>query len=93
MPFLSDPFDDDKLREECGIFGVIGVQDADAGEVPMAFIVSANPPSLAEVQAFLDPEIAHYKQVRRLEVVEAIPKSASGKILRRVLRDQVKAQA
>ena len=72
---------------------VIGVQDADAGEVPMAFIVSANPPSLAEVQAFLDPEIAHYKQVRRLEVVEAIPKSASGKILRRVLRDQVKAQA
>ncbi|HMR52343.1 MAG TPA: amidophosphoribosyltransferase [Amaricoccus sp.] len=28
MPFLTDPFDDDKLREECGIFGVIGVQDA-----------------------------------------------------------------
>ncbi len=28
MTFLSDPFDDDKLHEECGIFGVIGVQDA-----------------------------------------------------------------
>ena len=25
---LSHPFDDDKLREECGIFGVAGVQDA-----------------------------------------------------------------
>jgi len=27
-PFLSHPFDDDKLREECGVFGVIGVADA-----------------------------------------------------------------
>ncbi|MCA2009924.1 AMP-binding protein [Cereibacter sphaeroides] len=72
---------------------VIGVQDADAGEVPMAFIVSANPPSLAEVQAFLDKEIAHYKQVKRLEVVEAIPKSTSGKILRRMLREKVRATA
>ena len=27
-PFLSHPFDDDKLKEECGVFGVIGVQDA-----------------------------------------------------------------
>jgi amidophosphoribosyltransferase len=27
-PSLSHPFDDDKLKEECGIFGVIGVADA-----------------------------------------------------------------
>ncbi|MDP3959016.1 MAG: amidophosphoribosyltransferase [Pseudorhodobacter sp.] len=27
-PFLSNPFDDDKLKEECGIFGVFGVSDA-----------------------------------------------------------------
>ena len=27
-PFLSHPFDDDKLKEECGVFGVIGVADA-----------------------------------------------------------------
>ena len=72
---------------------VIGVQDPEAGEVPMAFIVSPNPPSLAELQAFLDPQIAHYKQVKRLEVVEAIPKSTSGKILRRLLRDKVRAEA
>ncbi|HPD92100.1 MAG: AMP-binding protein [Rhodobacter sp.] len=71
---------------------VIGVVDPDAGEVPMAFIVSANPPSLAEVQAFLDPEIAHYKQIRRLQVLDTIPKSTSGKILRRMLRDQVAQQ-
>lgn len=72
---------------------VIGVQDAEAGEVPMAFIVAADPPSLAELQAHLAADIAHYKQIRRLEVVEAIPKSASGKILRRVLRDRIAALA
>jgi len=27
-PFISHPFDDDKLKEECGVFGVIGVADA-----------------------------------------------------------------
>jgi 4-coumarate--CoA ligase len=70
---------------------VIGVHDDEAGEVPMAFITSANPPTLEEVQAFLAPEIAHYKQIKRLEVMETIPKSASGKILRRVLRDQTHA--
>lgn len=68
---------------------VIGIVDPEAGEVPMAFIVSPNPPTLAEIQAFLDPEIAHYKQIKRLEVVEAIPKSTSGKILRRMLRERV----
>ena len=33
-------------------------------------------------------QVAHYKQVRQLTFVDAIPKSASGKILRRILRDQ-----
>jgi len=27
-PFLPHPFDDDRLKEECGVFGVIGVADA-----------------------------------------------------------------
>jgi 4-coumarate--CoA ligase len=31
--------------------------------------------------------VAHYKQIRRLEVIDTIPKSAAGKILRRELRD------
>jgi acyl-coenzyme A synthetase/AMP-(fatty) acid ligase len=35
-------------------------------------------------------EVANYKQIRRLEVVNAIPKSAAGEILRRVLRDSAR---
>jgi acyl-CoA synthetase (AMP-forming)/AMP-acid ligase II len=41
----------------------------------------------------LQPAGAGYKQIRRLEVIEAIPKSPSGKILRRILRDAAAAQA
>ena len=42
---------------------------------------------LAELQEFIAEHLASYKQVRELQVVDEIPKSASGKILRRELRD------
>ena len=71
---------------------VIGVPDDEAGEAPKAFVVvapGAAAPTLAELCDFTAEHLATYKQVRHLEVVEAIPKSASGKILRRELRDRV----
>jgi len=73
---------------------VIGVFDEEAGELPMAFVVPApgnDGVTLESVQEFLEPRLAHYKQVRRLEVVSEVPKSASGKILRRLLREKVAA--
>lgn len=72
---------------------VIGVPDPEAGEVPMAFVVATKAPNLADLRAFLEPQVAHYKHIQRLEIVTEVPKSASGKILRRVLRDQVAAKA
>ncbi len=73
---------------------VVGKPDAEAGELPMAFIVAApdqSAPGLDEVKEYLEGRLAHYKQVRVLETVDEIPKSASGKILRRLLRDQLSA--
>ncbi len=70
---------------------VIGVPDEEAGELPKAFIAvapGAEAPSLEELQSHVGEHLATYKQVRVLEVLEAIPKSASGKILRRELRDR-----
>ena len=69
---------------------VIGVPDDEAGELPKAFITvapGADAPSLDDVQEFVGEHLVSYKQVRQLEVIDAIPKSASGKILRRELRD------
>ena len=68
---------------------VIGVPDDEAGEVPKAFVVAypgGQPPSLADLQAHVAGHLASYKQVRAVEVLDAIPKTASGKILRQELR-------
>ena len=71
---------------------VIGLPDPEAGELPMAFIVAGDPaPTEDDIKAFLNETLAHYKQVHRVEFVSEIPKSASGKILRRLLRDQMAA--
>jgi acyl-CoA synthetase (AMP-forming)/AMP-acid ligase II len=67
---------------------VVGLPDPEAGEVPAAYIVASpgTDPDLPTLQAHLDGHVAHFKQIRVLHRVEAIPKSPSGKILRRMLR-------
>jgi len=66
--------------------------DERTGELVKCFIVvkdSCQPPTLAELQEFAAQSLAPYKVPGEVEVVSEIPKSASGKILRRVLRDRV----
>jgi 4-coumarate--CoA ligase len=69
---------------------VIGIPDDKAGEIPAAYVVlkQGHDATAADIQSFVAENVANYKQVRKLTFVDAIPKSASGKILRRVLRDQ-----
>jgi len=64
---------------------VIGVIDGECGEVPKAFVVAREPITSEAVMAFVEQHVAHYKRLRHVEFVDAIPKSPSGKILRRVL--------
>ena len=66
---------------------VIGIPDEQAGELPKAFVVSAasgcDPDAVME---FVCTQVAPHKRIREIELVREIPKSPSGKILRRVLR-------
>ncbi len=64
---------------------VIPVPDEEAGEIPKAFIVLKGEASEEEIKAFVAEQVAPYKKIRRIEFIEQIPKSPSGKILRRVL--------
>ena len=64
---------------------VKGVPDEEAGEVPVAFVVPAEGAEEAAIRAHLAGQLAHYKLPKRISFIEAIPKSASGKILRRML--------
>jgi acyl-CoA synthetase (AMP-forming)/AMP-acid ligase II len=68
---------------------VIGVPDEEAGERPIAFVVASSPSADAqEILASIATLVAPHERIRELRCVAAIPKSPSGKILRRVLRDQ-----
>ncbi|MGW1027374.1 4-coumarate--CoA ligase family protein [Streptomyces sp. NPDC002577] len=70
---------------------VIGVYDGDNNEVPKAFVVrqrSAADISEDEVMAYVAERVAPYKKVRRVEFIDGVPRAASGKILRRELRER-----
>ena len=67
--------------------GVVGRPDPGAGEIPVAFVVPAGEGfDPAAVMAYVAERVAPYKQLREISVIDAIPKSPSGKILRRPLR-------
>ncbi|MGX9790688.1 4-coumarate--CoA ligase family protein [Mycobacterium sp. MMS18-G62] len=67
---------------------VVGVNDSEGEEVPKAFVVKQSGAELTEDEVidFVAGQVAPYKKVRQVEFIEAIPKSASGKILRKDLR-------
>jgi acyl-coenzyme A synthetase/AMP-(fatty) acid ligase len=64
---------------------VIPSPDEEAGEVPKAFVALKRETTADELMAFVAEHVAPHKKIRRLEIVDEIPKSASGKILRRIL--------
>lgn len=67
---------------------VIGADDADGQEVPKAFVVRQADAELtaAEVMSFVAEHVGPHEKVRIVEFIDAIPKSSSGKILRKDLR-------
>jgi acyl-CoA synthetase (AMP-forming)/AMP-acid ligase II len=67
---------------------VIRSPDEEAGEVPKAVVVSDGSLSEEDVMNFVAERVAPHKKIRLVEFVDEIPKSASGKILRRVLIDR-----
>jgi len=71
--------------------GVVAKPDADAGEIPCAFVVLREgfTPSEGlskELRDFVADRLAHHKQPREIRYVEMVPRTPSGKILRRELR-------
>ena len=73
---------------------VIGVPDEACGEIPKAFVVLKPDVVMTpdEVIEFVAARVSPYKRIRACEFIDEIPKSASGKILRRVLIEREQAQ-
>ena len=70
---------------------VIRTPDEEAGELPKAFVVLRCEATADDLMAFVATQVAPYKKIRRLEFIDQIPKSASGKILRRILVERERA--
>jgi long-chain acyl-CoA synthetase len=71
--------------------GVVGVPDAEAGEVPHAFVVPRKGCTLgdAALTDYFSRRLAGYKMIRKWHVTDAIPRTPSGKILRRMLKERL----
>jgi long-chain acyl-CoA synthetase len=67
---------------------VTSVEDAEAGQVPKAFVVprAKGRIDMDALARFVAERVAGYKQIRHFEVIDAIPRTPSGKILRRLLK-------
>src|SRR5712691_3573245 len=72
---------------------VIPCADDEAGEVPKAFVVKKGETTAAAIMEFVEERVAPHKRLRFVEFIDQIPKSASGKILRRVLVEKERAKA
>ncbi|WP_414588695.1 thioester reductase domain-containing protein [Scytonema sp. PCC 10023] len=67
---------------------VVKSPHASSGEVPKAFVVLKDSATPEQIMEFVAGQVAPHKMIRRLEFVDKIPKSPSGKILRRILAQQ-----
>lgn len=72
---------------------VIPVPDDEAGERPKAVVVLRGEAEPADIIAWMGERAAPHKRLAAVEIVDAVPKSASGKILRRVLVERERARS
>jgi long-chain acyl-CoA synthetase len=73
---------------------VVGKRDVAVGELPIAFVVLHDPATdPREVLEWVNGRVTPYKKLRDIRVVDEIPVSAAGKVLRRELRERVEHQS
>ena len=64
---------------------MVGVPDDEAGERPVAFVVARGELDRDALRAHVDAQVAPYKRLREIVEVDALPRSPTGKLLRRML--------
>ncbi|MFS7971271.1 putative acid--thiol ligase [Helianthus anomalus] len=72
---------------------VVPMVNEAAGEVPVAFVVKTKDSSVTEddIKQFVHKQVVFYKRINRVFFIDTIPKSPSGKILRKELRAKLAA--
>jgi len=70
---------------------VIPLADEEAGQVPKAFVVLKGDLAAGDILEYVAARVAPYKKLRSIEFTDHIPRSPSGKILRRILVERQRA--
>jgi long-chain acyl-CoA synthetase len=72
---------------------VVGRPDPAVGELPVAFVVLSSPATdPASIMAAINEQVVPYKRLRDVLIVDQIPVSAAGKILKRELRERLRGR-
>ncbi|KAF3545356.1 hypothetical protein DY000_02004689 [Brassica cretica] len=73
---------------------VVAMKDEVADEVPVAYVVRSEGSQLTEddVKSYVNKQVVHYKRIKMVFFIEAIPKAVSGKILRKELRAKLESE-
>jgi acyl-CoA synthetase (AMP-forming)/AMP-acid ligase II len=71
---------------------VVPRPDPEAGEVPVAYVATRSQVSAAELEAWVAERVAPYKRLRGVRFVDQVPRSPTGKLLRRVLVEAERAE-
>ena len=77
------------------VSAVIGVPDEKNGEVPIAYVEleeEADGFDLGALKKYLREQLANYKIPRQIHLIEELPKNATGKVLKRVLKENLKQE-
>jgi long-chain acyl-CoA synthetase len=72
---------------------VIGIKDPNSGEVPVAYVeldsdMDISDVTPASIKSELKQHLANFKLPKVVHIVDELPKTATGKILKRVLKEQ-----
>ena len=70
---------------------VVGMPDERWGEVPLAFVTPRGELDIEELKEFVRGRLARFKVPKRIELVDELPKTGTGKIQKFVLRERVKS--
>ncbi len=79
-----------------GASAVIGIVDEKSGEVPVVYIELAEGVNMLDEQAlkkYMRQHLANYKIPKQIYVIDELPKNATGKVLKRVLKENLKEEA
>ncbi len=82
------------LHEKVEAAAVLGIKDSASGEVPVAYVMPKENMTVdeKELKEYLKEHLANFKVPKHIHIVDELPMTATGKVLKRILKEQITAE-